>query len=314
MRIGIVVDATCDLPHDYVERHRIVVMPISLRFGERWIEDRRDPQATSTFYAAQIDSRKDDFAESAAFSTEQIESLFLDRLVIDYDYVFCLTITKARSPIYDNALQASRTILSKYRQPRRDAGLPERFGLAVVNSRNMFAGQGVQAVEAVRMIAAGDAPSDIGARMRLLGDMTYTYLVPADLHYIYKRASKKGDRSIGWGAYAFGTMLDVKPILRCHQDETGPVAKVKGFDAGVEKLFDNLTMRIESGLEAPVVCLSYGGDVGKVAAMPGYRRFAEMAEDRGIEVVLSTMSKTAAVNVGPGALAVAFAANHHEFH
>ena len=32
-----------------------------------------------------------------------------------------------------------------------------------------------------------------------------------------------------------------------------------------------------------------------------------------VAVLLSTMSKTAAVNVGPGALAVAFAAQPHEF-
>lgn len=313
MRIGIVVDATCDLPDDYLRRHGIVVMPISLRFGDHWIHDSRDPAATRSFYTAQVDSRKDDFAESAPFSPAEIEKLFLDRLVIDYDYVFCLTITSSRSPIYDHALLASRSILSKYREPRRGAGLPERFGLAVVNSRNLFAGQGIQASEAVRMILADRTPSEIGSRMRALGDLTYTYMVPADLHNIYKRASKKGDRSIGWGGYALGTMLDVKPILRCHKDETGPVDKVRGFEVGVDKLFSNLCQQIERGLEAPVVCLSYGGDSAKVQAMPGYQKLAKLAEDRGIEVLLSTMSKTAAVNVGPGALAVAFAAQPHEF-
>jgi len=313
MRIGIVVDATCDLPDDYLKRHGIVVLPISLRFGDHWIHDSRDPAATRSFYTSRVDSREDDFAESAPFSPGEIEKLFLDRLVIDYDYVFCLTITSSRSPIYDHAMLASRSILSKYREPRRSAGLPERFGLAVVNSRNLFAGQGIQASEAVRMVQAGLSPSEIGHRMRELGDLTYTYLVPADLHYIYKRASKKGDRSIGWGGYALGTMLDVKPILRCHKDETGPVDKVRGFSAGTERLFANLCQRIEAGLEAPVVCLSYGGDIAKVKAMPGYQKLAKLAESRGVAVLLSTMSKTAAVNVGPGALAVAFAAQPHEF-
>ena len=151
MRIGIVVDATCDLPPDFLARHKVVVMPITLRFGDRLLEDARDPVATRLFYAAQADGQKDDFAESTAFSPEQIEQLFLERLVVDYDYVFCLTITSARSPIYDHALQASRSILNKYRTSRRAAGLPDRFGLAVVNSRNMFAGQGVQAAEAIRL-------------------------------------------------------------------------------------------------------------------------------------------------------------------
>ncbi|MGE5492902.1 MAG: DegV family protein, partial [Actinomycetota bacterium] len=176
-------------------------------------------------------------------------------------------------------------------------------------SRNMFAGQGIQAAEAVRMIREGLAPSDIGARLKQLGDLTYTYLVPADLHNIYKRASKKGDRSLSWGGYALGTVLDVKPILRCHRDETGPVAKVRGFEAGVEKLFDNLAAQVEKGLAAPTVCLSYGGEPDEVRSMPGYRRFARLAVDRDIQILVSAMSKTAAVNVGPGALAAAFAAS-----
>lgn len=314
MRIGIVIDATCDLPHDYVERHGIVVMPISLRFGNRWIEDRRDLTATQLFYSGKLDSGKEDFAESAPLSPAQIEELFLGRLVVDFDYVFCLTITGARSPIYEHAVQAARNILGKYREPRQRAGLPERFGLAVVNSRNMFAGQGIQAAEAVRMIREGLAPSDIGARLKQLGDLTYTYLVPADLHNIYKRASKKGDRSLSWGGYALGTVLDVKPILRCHRDETGPVAKVRGFEAGVEKLFDNLAAQVEKGLAAPTVCLSYGGEPDEVRSMPGYRRFARLAVDRDIQILVSAMSKTAAVNVGPGALAAAFAASDHVFH
>lgn len=313
MRIGIVVDATCDLPDDFLVRHKVVVMPITLRFGDRLLEDARDPVATRLFYAAQAEGQKDDFAESTAFSPGQIEQLFLERLVVDYDYVFCLTITSARSPIYDHALQASRSILNKYRHSRRAAGLPDRFGLAVVNSRNMFAGQGIQAAEAIRLIGAGHSVTEIGARLKHLGDTTYTYLVPAGLQYIYKRASKKGDRSIGWGSYAMGSLLDVKPILRCHQDQTGPVAKVRGFAAGVEKLFEAVGGRIRQGLEAPVICISYGGEVSNIDALPGYQQFSKLAAEHGIQVLRSTMSKTAAVNVGPGALAVAFAAQPHEF-
>ena len=151
MRIGIVVDSCCDLPKEFIEENRIVVMPITLRIGELLIEDRRDPQETQAFYTKHLDQKSEDFAESIPFSVQQIEKLFLEKLVLDYDYVFCLTITSGRSAIYDHAMQASRTILTKYRDVRRAAGVPERFGLAVLSSRNMFAGQGVQAAEAVRL-------------------------------------------------------------------------------------------------------------------------------------------------------------------
>lgn len=314
MRIGIVVDSCCDLPKDFIDEHKIVVMPITLRIGELLIEDRRDPAETQSFYTKHLDRKSEDFAESIPYSVQQIEKLFLERLVLDYDYVFCLTITSGRSAIYDHAMQASRTILTKYRDVRRAAGVPERFGLAVLSSRNMFAGQGVQAAEAVRLIRAGGTPSEIGARLRNLVDVTHTYMVPADLFHIYKRASKKGDKSIGWGSYTLGSMLDVKPILYCHQDQTGPVDKVRGFDAGVERLFTKAAERIRRGLEVPHVCISYGGPLEHVSGFPGYAAFERAANEAGVNILLSPMSKTAAVNVGPGAVTLAFAATGQPLH
>ena len=211
-------------------------------------------------------------------------------------------------------MQASRTILTKYRDVRRDAGVPERFGLAVLSSRNMFAGQGVQAAEAVRLIRQGGTPSEIGARLRHLVEMTHTYMVPADLFHIYMRASKKGDKSIGWGSYTLGSMLDVKPILHCHQDQTGPVDKVRGFETGVERLFTKAADRIRRGLEVPHVCISYGGPLSDVAKLPGYAELEKAAGESNVEILLSPMSKTAAVNVGPGAVTLAFAAAGRPLH
>lgn len=308
MRIGVLVDSCCDLPKSFIDAHGIVVMPITLRIGHSLIEDSRDPAETLAFYETQIDRNGEDFSESIPYSTEQIERLFLERLVLDFDYVFCLTITSLRSQIYDNAMKASRTILTKYKQVRRDAGVSERFGLAVVSSRNMFTGQAILAAEAIRLIRNGATPSEIGARLREIVDVTHAYLLPTDLFHIYKRASKKGDKSIGWGSYVVGSMLDVKPILHVNQDTTTPVAKVRGFEAGTEKLFGNATARVRSGLEVPFVSVSYGGPLENLPTFPGYNDLLRAATECGVEVLISPMSKTAAVNVGPGAVSVAFAA------
>jgi len=314
VRIGVVVDSCCDLPKSFIDEHGVVVMPITLRIGSELVEDRRDPDETHAFYAAHLDRKSEDFAESIPYSVGQIESLFLERLVLDFDYVFCLTITSERSPIYDHAMQASRTILTKYKQIRRNAGVPERFGLAVLSSRNVFTGQAVLAAEAIRLIREGGSPSEIGTRLRALVERTHTYMVPADLFHIYKRASKKGEKSIGWGSYTLGSVLDVKPILHCHQDVTAPVDKVRGFESGVERLFTRAAERVRNGLDAPYVCISYGGSLDDVAKMPGYFTLDQAARMRDVDILVSPMSKTAAVNVGPGAVSLAFAANGAALH
>lgn len=310
MRIGIVVDSACDLPREFLVEHGVVVMPITLRIGQALIEDRRDPRETQHFYATHLDRKSEDFAESIPYSVAQIEQLFLERLVLDYDYVFCLTITSTRSPIFDHAMQASRAILTKYKEIRRQAGVPERFGLAVLSTRNLFTGQAVPVAEAVRLIRQGGAPSEIGERLRQLIERTHTYLVPSDLFHIYKRASKKGDTSIGWGTYKVGSWLDVKPILHCHRDVTATVDKVRGFETGVTRLFEQAARQVAQGLDTPHVCISYGGEPAEVPKLPGYDWLARSATEHGVDILISPMSKTAAVNVGPGALSLAFAADH----
>lgn len=308
MRIGILVDSACDLPQDFLRENGVIVMPITLRIGEQLIEDRRDPRETQTFYARHLDRKSEDFAESIPYSPQQIEALFLERLVLDFDYVFCLTITSTRSQIFDHAVQAGRAILSKYKDVRQRAGLTERFGLAVQSTRSLFTGQAVPVAEAVRLIRQGGTPSEIGARLAQIIENTHTYMVPADLFHIYKRASKKGDTSISWGSYTLGSWLDVKPVLYCHRDTTATIDKVRGFAAGVEQLFTLAARRIEAGLEAPLVCLSYGGEPSAVSRLPGYGLLAKAAAAHGVSLLIAPMSKTAAVNVGPGALSLAFAA------
>ena len=44
MRIGLVVDATCDLPPEFLAAHGIRVMPIGIRLGEQRLIDRRHPE------------------------------------------------------------------------------------------------------------------------------------------------------------------------------------------------------------------------------------------------------------------------------
>ena len=234
--------------------------------------------------------------------------------MLEYDHVFCLTITSARSLIYDHANKASLNIIGRYKERRRQAGLAGPFSVGVINSRTMFTGQGVQAAEVVRLIRQGGTPSQIGARIRQLTEETYAFLMPADLFHVYKRASKRGDKSINWGTYQLGQMLDVKPILCSHRDQTGPVGKVRGFDTGVEKLFKNTADQIRKGLKAPQVCISYGGNPEQVKAMPGYAELDSAARANGTDIMTSVMSMTAAVNVGSGALSVAYAAGPHAFH
>jgi DegV family protein with EDD domain len=312
-KVGLMVDSACDLPPEFMARHGIGLLPIMLRVGRNVIEDWRDPEKTLAFYAEHLDEKNEDFAESMPFSVERIESLFMERLVMDHEHVFCITITKARSPILENIEAAIPRVQARARAQRSLLGLLPRFAITPLSSRNLFTGQGVVAAEAARYAGQGRTVPDIALKLKRLAEITHSYLVPHDLFHIYRRASKKGENSISWGSYTLGQMLDVKPILHCNCDETAPAAKVRGFAQGVAEALSVVTRQIEAGLAAPVVVLSYGGAVSAVPTLPGFKEMRDAADERGIEVLVSTMSMTAAINVGPGALAVSFAAENHSY-
>jgi DegV family protein with EDD domain len=312
MRIGIVVDSACDLPGDYLREHSITVLPITLHIGDETLVDDRDEASTRRFLAENLGARGHS-AETEPFTVEQIRDLFLGRLVIDYDCVFCLTITATRSPIHANASQASFAILKDYRPIRRDAQVPGPFLLRVIDTENLFAAQGVSAVEAVRLRAAGETPGRIRERLEAIAHHTYGYMLPRDLYYMRARAQKKGDRSVSWFAATLGTALDIKPLLRAHRGETGPAAKVRGFEHGAQTLFEYAARRVRAGLLTPTLCVSYGGDLAELDALPGYAELKSTCAGHSIELFESPMSMTGMVNVGTGAVTLGFAAEEHEF-
>ena len=49
-KIGIVVDAACDLPRNFLQQHGLEIMPINMQFGTMNFKDVRDPEQTMEFY------------------------------------------------------------------------------------------------------------------------------------------------------------------------------------------------------------------------------------------------------------------------
>lgn len=312
MRFGIVVDAACDLPPAFVASHPVSIIPIPIRVGDKQLVDSRDEDVTRKFFARVLGAGMHDI-ESMPHTEAELEQLFLDRLVLDFDYVICLTITARRSPIFERTRRASFQILTKYRQAREQAGVPGPFAMRVFDSQSMFAAQGVQILELVRLLAADMPVTRVFRQLEAMIPQTYGYMVPADLYYLYTRARRRGDKSVGVLGYTLGNALDVKPVARSFRGETGPVAKVRHFEAACDRVFANVKREIERGLLAPFVNLSFGGDWVPVLATPGYQAMARAAAERGVHLSWSHLSMSAGVNVGPGALTVGIIAQPHEF-
>jgi DegV family protein with EDD domain len=307
-----VVDSTCDLPPEFFRKHRIGLLPISIRLGSEVVVDERDPTATMKFYKEQL-ARQGLDAETIPFTAEQIRQKFLEKIVLEYGYAFVITVTSTRSPIFENATKASFAILNDHKAVRVSAGAQGHFSLRVIDSKSLFSGTAVLAAEAVRLIKAGKGPNDIRRSLDELANSTCAYMVPSDLYYIRTRAVKKGDRSVSLPTYFIGKAMDIKPVIRCFRGETETVAKIRTYERAVDRLFAFAATQVKQGLRAPVVCVSYGGDIKKVKSLPGFASLAKAARTAHADLHVALMSATAAVNAGGGGVAVAFAAEPRDF-
>ncbi|WP_449467694.1 DegV family protein [Stenotrophomonas humi] len=312
MRIGIVVDSACDLPMNYLHQNNIVLLPIAVRIGQTLLPDQRDEAATLAFLQGPLSDQGAE-AETIPYTAEQIRDLFLQQLVTDFDQVFCLTITRTRSPLYDNAVQASYSILNEYKPIRQAAGFNSPFSLRVIDTQNLFAAQAVSAMEAVRLRDAGANVQQMRERLEQVAANVHGYMVTRDLYYMRARARHKGDRSVGLFSAALGSALDIKPVLHGYRGETAPVAKIKGFDNAVQTLFDFVGKRVTHGLMTPVVSVSYGGPLDELRALPGYAQLRSTCDANGVALMEAVMSLTGMVNVGKGAVTIGFADELHTF-
>src|SRR3546814_6020157 len=92
MRIGLVVDSACDLPKEFIERHRIEILPTAVRIDGTTEVDSRDQAATLAFLESPIAERGVN-AGPIPYPVEQTRDLCLPKLDIDSDQAFFMTIT-----------------------------------------------------------------------------------------------------------------------------------------------------------------------------------------------------------------------------
>ena len=311
MRMGLAIDAACDISQLFLQQNHVAVMPITVKVDDETFMDDREPKELQRFMDRRRGNRSHS-AETEPCPVNEVQKLFLQKLVLEQDCVFCLTITATRSPINEHVNRASFAILKNYRQAREQAAISGPFMMRVVDTRNIFAGAAPAIYEASRMIAAGAAPAAIRERLLHVANHSYGYMLPRDLYYLRARAKKKNDRSVSLFTAMLGSALDIKPILRCFRGETGPVGKVRGFEQGAAAIFNYAIKRVRDGLLVPVVCVSYGGDLAVLGQLPGYADLRSTCKECGVELMEAPMSITGMVNVGEGALTLGLAAEEHD--
>lgn len=312
MRIGVIVDSACDLPHEFIQQHGIHILPVTFSLDGQTVIDDHDPLKARAFHDSGMAARGHS-ADTQAFSAEQIRQLFLREIVTQYDFALVQTITRARSQIYANAEQAMSRILTEYRPLRAAAGREGPFSMRVIDSGTFFAGQGLLAAHTRHLIAQGVGKSELRNQLSEFTQHIHGCLVPRDIAYLRERARKRGDKSVPALAAFLSKALKITPLFWGNRHEGRPVAKTRSFEDATRLMFDYGVRRVLAGLLSPYVCISYGMSDAEFEQLPGLAELRRACEQRKVTLLATRAGITSTIHMGPGCIGLALAAPPHVF-
>lgn len=308
MRTLVIVNATCDLPGAFIRQNQMRVLPVKLVLGDHIFTDSRDANLTLFFHQRYASSRQPD-VEVETCSADAITALFLDQWVAEYDRAILLAISKTGDRLFESATEASFAVLRAYREKRRQAGLNTPFYLNVLDSRTAFAGEAVLAWETIRLLQDQNLPfNELRRRIENFRQHIHCYLLPNDFGYAPDRIVEKDRPSAGFLDFHLSNLLDIKQAGLFYDGKIGIAFKRRGFDQAFAHLLELAKQAIDQGLKSPLVVVSYAGDPQVIKQKKAFGEFEQHARQWGVEVMLSMMSATGGVKVGPGAVSLAYAA------
>jgi fatty acid kinase fatty acid binding subunit len=218
MGVRVVTDSACDLPDDLIERNGIGVVPLTIRFGNEELIDRKE-LSTDEFWRRLADS--DVLPETSAPSAGAFEGAFR-RLVEDgATGIICINLSSKLSATMQSAQVAAQAV---------QADCP----VVVIDSLMVSMGLGSLCLTAAQRAADGDSLESIVADVTDRRNRSKLYGALDTLEFL-----KKGGR-VGNARALLGTMLAIKPVLEVRDGVVEEAGKVRTRSKALRLLVDRV--------------------------------------------------------------------------
>lgn len=272
--VGVVTDSSCDLPKQLVERLKIAVAPLIVRFGSDVYED--GALSVEDFWAKAAGPHRPYTSQPAVGTFEEL----FGRLVSRGRQVLCLTITGKHSGTLNAACLAAR-----------------RFGDAVTvfDSLSLSLGLGLQVLTAARAAQAGCSMRDILAQLQDMRARMRLMIVLDSLENL-----RRGGRADGFIAVVdrMTRALNIKPIINLVDGQLRLLGAARSFQGALRRVVDPVEQL--GSLEHMAVVHTRRQEMAekvaeRLAARTGFPRERVWVRETG--VVLAT-------HAGPGVVGV----------
>ncbi len=215
------------------------------------------------------------------------------------------TLNRTQGETYKNA----NTAVSNVKRTLQDKSVNVR----VMDSRTVFAGQGLMAIETVRRLMKEKSEDIARRKMDVLSEKIHTFVIPKDLILARARSVKRGEHNISKTAAYVANTLGLHAVVCNMNDSSYKAATIRGFEKAAKALFDHARSRIAAGLYSPIIIVNYAGSLDVLRSLPGYRELEQAAKAKKIMLIPSVASIICAVYASPGSISLALATEPHEW-
>jgi DegV family protein with EDD domain len=239
--VHIVTDSACDLSDQLVKEHNIVVVPLTIRFGDEELEDRRQLSPAEFWERCK---GKGALPETAAPSPGAFQAAYQQAVDEGAEAVLCLTISSKVSGTYASAVTAADTFSSA----------PVR----VVDTNSLTMGQGLLVVAAAEDAAGGAGLDQLTADTEDRIGRTHVYGVLGGLEHL-----QRGGR-IGGARALVGSLLNIKPVIQLKDGEVAEESKQRTRTRALAHMTDKV--KADAPVERIAVADGACDDFGNVVA------------------------------------------------
>lgn len=304
MRVGIIVDATCDLPTSVIERHHVEILPLRLSQKTSEFLDQRSPEDALSFYRDTSQSALNGF-QLNPLTTEQFKRPLLEHWLYHFDQIMFLAPHLSQHETLSTIRQIIVEEQPQFERLRQAASLTAPFRVRVLESQSAYAGYGLALYELLRLVGEKARTVDqLKAPMEIFKGSIETYICPGTWpsDYVQDIAPRKST----WWKPALLKGKSPRTVLRLAENEFNRVADVseQRYESDfLLFLYDELT---RTHLANHLINISYAGNLAKLRVLEPFKVLMEHVKDKGGRLVLSVMSPYSSRQLGKGALTAAF--------
>jgi len=273
--IRVVTDSSTDLPAALAADHRIAVVPLTIRFGDREYVDRAD--LTHDEFWVQL-ATSGQLPETAAPSAGSFQDAFEEAHKDGAQGIVAVCLSADLSATYQSAVIAAERVA-------------DRVPVRVVDSGSVTMAAGFQVLAAARAAEAGGTLESVVAAAESVRPRTNVFAALDTLEFL-----KRGGR-IGAAQAFFGGLLNVKPLITLADGAVAPAGRVRTRSKALIAIVEHV-----AGLgqvEELAVLHGAADDVDELTVMLSAHHPAEHILSAELGPVVST-------HTGPGVIGVAY--------